>query len=194
VARPALPARCAIVIAAGAVVCTLCDHMHVAFGVLLYARPAVWQQAWWVPLLFAASSASVLVGVVPTRALFGGEPWHAPQSAAPIVTAGALFVLAYAFTAVAHAFRDVVLVALLSLWVLRVAKGVPRWLFAYSLIVAVLGPSVEATLSSLGLFVYRAPDFLGVPRWLPALYLHAGLVASPVAHWAYGVGREPGLV
>ena len=178
-------------ILAGAVVCTLCDHLHVAFGVLSYAHPDVWGQAWWVPLLFAVSTWSVIVGVVPARALFGAEPWRAPVSPAPIVFGGAMFVMAYAFTAFAPAGPNVIVGALVLLWVLRVAKGVPRWLLGYSLIVAVAGPSVEATLSSLGMFSYRSPDLLGVPRWLPALYLHAGLVAGPVAAW---VRESPRLV
>jgi hypothetical protein len=180
------PARVALVIASGAVVCSLCDHLHVAYGVLFYTHPDVWQQASWVPLLFAASTASVLAGVVPARALFGAAPSLMPAHAAPIVSGGALFVLAYAFTAAFAGAPNVVLAMLLGLWLARVSVGArrtPRWLVLYSLIVGVVGPCVEATLSELGLFHYTAPDFAGVPRWLPSLYLHAGLVARPVADW-----------
>lgn len=41
---------------------------------------------------------------------------------------------------------------------------------------AIAGPAVEVTLTSIGAFGYAAPDVLGVPVWLPALYL----VSAPV--------------
>jgi hypothetical protein len=51
----------------------------------------------------------------------------------------------------------------------------PRVLL-FALITAALGPGVEATLSFAGAFEYYTGRlFLGVPMWLPALYLHAAM-------------------
>jgi hypothetical protein len=47
----------------------------------------------------------------------------------------------------------------------------------FCLLAALSGVLFEATLSALGGFAYIDPDFLGVPRWLPGLYLHAALAA-----------------
>lgn len=45
-----------------------------------------------------------------------------------------------------------------------------------AVLTAALGPGVEATLSFTGAFEYYTGHlFLGVPMWLPALYLHAAM-------------------
>jgi hypothetical protein len=49
-----------------------------------------------------------------------------------------------------------------------------RTLAIYCLLCAVAGPLFERTLSSTGAFTYTHVDALGVPLWLPALYLHLG--------------------
>jgi hypothetical protein len=59
-------------------------------------------------------------------------------------------------------------------------RGRANWLIAYSLVMAVAGAGFEAFWSSLGFFYYRHPDVLGVPRWLPGIYLHVALVAGPL--------------
>ncbi len=175
--------RWVVIVAVGAVVCTVCDHLHVVYGVLAYAHPDVWQQAWWVALLFAGSTLAVLVGSVITKAALGRGVPDPPLDAGRIVFASAAFVGAYAFTAVAHGAPNLVLGVLLVFWVARVARGTPRWLLVYSVFVGLLGPAVEATLSSLGLFAYLEPDLLGTPRWLPGLYLHAGLAVGALRPW-----------
>jgi len=30
----------------GAVICTVCDHLHATHGVLVYVHPVAWDQAW----------------------------------------------------------------------------------------------------------------------------------------------------
>jgi hypothetical protein len=173
----------ALLATAGAVVCTVCDHLHAAFGILYYAHPDAWQQAWWVPLLFAGSSVAMLVGAIPVRRLLGGGDRERDTSVNVIAAPSLAFIAAYVFTALFAYEPDVVLGVLTLAWLVRVVRGVPRWLAVYSLFVAILGPAVEHTLSSLGLFAYLAPDVVKIPRWLPALYLHAGLIAGPALRW-----------
>ncbi len=165
----------------GAIVCTVCDHLHVVYGVLAYAHPDVWRQAWWVPLLFAVAAVAMVGGVPLFRDRLGGQ--KAPLDVSALVRASVAFVAAYALTAVDHASPNLVLGVLVGSWLWRVSAGAPRWIVLYALATAVVGPLMESAISRAGAFHYLAPDFLGVARWLPALYLHAGLVAEPVRRW-----------
>jgi hypothetical protein len=166
----------ALPVLAGAVVLTVCDHLHVVFGVLRYPHPDLGRQAWWVPLLFAGACAVALVGARLMRAGLGG--------ARPLASAGALagdavgFVGAYAFTSLGKDAPDAALLALVAFWLAQALRGRPAWVVAYSLLLALCGPAFEAGWSALGLFAYVRPDFAGVPRWLPGVYLHAGLLAT----------------
>jgi hypothetical protein len=169
----------------GAAICTVCDHLHATHGVLVYAHPVLWHQAWWVPLLFAAASVVAVAGAMPLRRLFGAvSPDPTPRE---IAGDGLAFVTAYVFTSFAPADRPNVTLGLLAAWWLsRVVRGRPAWLTVYSLVMAVAGSLFEAGWSALGLFHYVRPDGLGVPRWLPGIYLHAALVAGPLARTLKG--------
>jgi hypothetical protein len=164
----------------GAAICTVCDHLHATHGVLVYTHPVVWDQAWWVPLLFAAASVAAVAGVTPVRRLFGAAPLPTP-TAREVAGDGLAFIVAYAFTSYAAADRPNVTLALLAAWWLsRVVRGAPAWLIAYSLVMAVAGSGFEATWSALGFFHYVRPDVAGVPRWLPGIYLHVALAVGPL--------------
>jgi hypothetical protein len=163
---------------AGSTLCTALDHLHATYGVLYYPVPVVWAQAWWVPLLFFSATLATLNGAGAAKRLFDGESLDATSR--QIAGSGIAFTSAYAFTSFGHAQPNVVLVVLVAWWVARVVAHAPLWLIAFSLINAVLGTCFEAALSSTGAFYYQHPDFMGVPRWLPGIYLHAALFAAPV--------------
>ena len=76
-------------------------------------------------------------------------------------------------------FPTFVLVVLTAAWLLR-QRGLPRWTLVLALLSAVGGVACESVLSRVGGFYYVQPDFLGVPRWPPALYLHAALAAARI--------------
>lgn len=177
--------------AAGALVCTACDHLHVVFGVLAYTHPTIAGQAWWVFPLFFVSAAGALEGASTFARLFdrkreralAGKPPAA--AAAPAVAVDALaFVFAYALTSFTHAAPNGTLVALVGLWWLlavTTAKEERAQLFALSIALAIVGPGVEASLSAAGLFHYLHPDAVLVPRWLPGIYLNAAPLALSLA-------------
>jgi len=170
-------AKWLITIAVGGVVATTGDHLHVVYGVLFYPHPAFLRQASWVLPLFAAATAAMLAGSELVRKALGGEVVATSVGDALLAT-GAFFV-AYAFTAVAAELPSFVLVVLVVTWLGR-ARSMPRWVFAYALVSAVCGVGFEAGLSRIGGFAYVSPDWLGVPRWLPGLYLHAALAAARI--------------
>jgi hypothetical protein len=161
----------------GALVATTGDHLHVVYGVLFYPHPVLFRQAWWVIPLFAGAMAAMLAGSELVRKVLGGEVVGASLVEALLAT-GAFFV-AYAFTAVAAELPTFVLVVLGVTWLPRV-RAMPRWVVAFALVAAVCGTGFEAGLSRLGGFAYVRPDWLGVPRWLPGLYLHAALAAARI--------------
>jgi hypothetical protein len=164
--------RASVAIALGALVCTLGDHLHVVYGVLAYPRPVLFHQAWWVFPLFVGGVSAMLAGCDAVRERLGGE--RVPTSLGEAALASGWFFVAYAFTAVAADFPSAVLLVLVVTWVVRV-RGLPRWVVAFSLVAAAGGVGFEASLSRAGGFAYLNPDFMGVPRWLPGLYLHAAL-------------------
>lgn len=162
--------------AAGAVLCTVCDHLHVATGVLAYPHVAFWGEAWWVPLLFGAASVVIVASAAGVRRILAAPSLPQP-SPARIAAGGIAFVTAYAFTAFGHALPDVVLGVLLGFWLARALQA-PVWVVVYALLVAVGGSAFEATWSALGFFRYLVPDFTGIPRWLPCIYLHVAFVTA----------------
>ena len=173
--RAATASRWIVAASVGGVACFVGDHGHVAAGVLAYPEVAFWGQAWWVLPLFVAASALALVGV---RAVHPGGRDAPGDPVRQAVADGTAFLAAYGLTAAAQGHPDLLVVALVGLWLLRVHRGMPRRLAAFCLLSALVGTSWEAMWSGIGRFHYLHPDLLGVPRWLPALYLHAALVAD----------------
>ncbi|HEX8793569.1 MAG TPA: hypothetical protein VF765_21650 [Polyangiaceae bacterium] len=164
------------VAAAGAVICTVCDHLHVVTGVLAYPHVAFWGEAWWVPLLFGAASVVIVANAGVLRRMFSAPPLPIP-SARRVLAGGVAFVTAYAFTAFGHELPNVVAAVLAGFWLARALQA-PAWLIAYSIATAVGGSAFEATWSALGFFRYLVPDFAGIPRWLPGIYLHVAFLTA----------------
>ena len=163
----------------GAFLCTVLDHLHATHDVLSYAHPVAWNQAWWVPLLFAGATLVIVASASPMRALLGGLT-EAPPTARQIAGDAIGFITAYSFTAFGHTQPVVVLVVLTAFWTARTLHCRAPWMVLYSIGVATGGTLFEAALSSTGTFHYHHPDLLGVPCWLPAIYLHAALFAGPM--------------
>ncbi len=168
-------ARWFVVALAGGAVCLVGDHLHVMQGVLFYPHPVLWDQAWWVlPEFFLATLA--LLAVV--RTIYPRQTLEREAPTRAAIADFFAFFTAYAFTAFSHAMPTLVLLVLAGFWVARVARDPRPGLILFCLLVAVAGPCFEAAWSALGMFAYRDPDIIGVPRWLPFLYLHAAVAAS----------------
>src|SRR6266478_3777803 len=156
----------------GAAICTVCDHLHATHGVLWYTHPVVWDQAWWVPLLFAGASVAAVAGATPIRRMFAARTEPAP-TVREIAGDGIAFIVAYAYTSFApHDRPNVTLAVLVGFWLARVVRDRAPWLIAYSLVMALAGSAFEGAWSAFGFFYYRHADLAGVPRWLPGIYLH----------------------
>lgn len=172
--------RWAILALVGGVVCTVCDHLHVITGVLAYPHPFLWGQAWWVPFLFAGAALLTVAGARPLLAAFGAPSEERAPTAREVAGDGVQFVTAYAFTAYGSPLPTVVAAVLTAWWAGRMIRSRRLWMLPYSIAMAVGGTAFEAALSSTGAFHYLVPDFLGVPRWLPPLYLQVALLTGPL--------------
>ena len=132
-------------------------------------------QAAWVPLVFGAGALLLMSG----HLIF---PPDEPQAAPATLVAPAVGLLvAYLATAVLTDRPLVLALGLVTAWVVRVLRDPTRDKLAVATAFALGGPLFEATLSATGGFFYRRPDLLGIPIWLPALYLHVSLLTRQIA-------------
>ena len=186
-------AAVAILFFVGALVGTAGDQIHVQFHVLDYAHPYLLGQAFWVPLLFGCAG---LVMVHSHRIVRPRSPTDGPR-ATTLIVPFLLFAAAYFATGI---FKDSprALTAALSLaWLLRVAIAPSVEKVFSGIAFAVCGSLFEAALSSTGAFRYLVPNGIGgngesgalggigVPVWLPALYLHVSLLTRSI--YLYGL-------
>jgi hypothetical protein len=167
----------------GSVVGTAGDKIaHEAQGVLTYRHPVVLGEAWWVPLLMGGAGIAFPISHAMFRRRAGAAP--PPATLREVVATFALFFGAYVASGL---FKDHPLALtlvfsagfLVAAWRARWAGW--QWLFALGC--AAGGAGTEMAISATGTFWYIAPDFLGVPIWLPALYLH-------VARWTSALERR----
>jgi hypothetical protein len=159
----------------GATLGSALDAIHTHFGATSYARPVALKAAWWVPLLFAAAYASAI-----GRPLIDRGPG---PSGRKVALGMALFIGAYWMSVAPLPWQArTVLIAIIF------AAG--YWLCDRTracLIVAALagffGPAVEILLVSQGVFVHHEVLALGIPGWLPFLYLTASPGLGSLAKW-----------
>ena len=147
----------------------LCDQLHTQLGVLHYPKPVLFGQAWWVAPLFGAGTIVFYTLAVPfVRRAQGKIARPAP---ATLAIATAFFLGAYLASCL---FDERALAAVfLVTWAARMAFTPARAeTIVYSILLAVLGSSFEAALSSTGAFVYDKAAYTIVPLWLPGLYMH----------------------
>jgi hypothetical protein len=166
------PGRILVLFAAGGIGLALCDQIHVQAGVLDYETNGYFGQAWWVPLQFGVAALAIVAGAAPfARGM-------AKPGAAAFLTGTIWFVGAYAASGLFDAHPYALAAAFVVTWALRVSLArQPASLVAFSLLLAVAGTGAEAILSAAGTFAYANPDLLGVPIWLPGLYLHGAPLA-----------------
>ncbi len=175
----------------GATVGTLLDALHTFSRTTEYTHPFVLATAWWVPLLFASAYGFGGTLYAHGHRRLGGrgledEPlpsWRA------LVIALVVYASLYAITAYLPASNIVKLsVVLVGAAGLFFSLDPTRQGLMLALVAAVLGPLTEIVLVRVGVFRHLQPDFLGIPMWLPALYLACGpsfgQLARKVTHQA----------
>jgi hypothetical protein len=155
----------------GAVLGTFLDQLHVRAGIISYARPALFGQAVWVPLLFGGAAVGLGYLHRKIRRLMHENPSY--ESAA-LARDFALFAAAYVLSAFAPLPTWALLLLFVSGYALRVVllRESPHRI-VHAIACASIGVVWESLITDQGAFTYHHPDVLRVPFWLPGLYLHA---------------------
>lgn len=174
----------------GGIFGTVGDYSHVASqtdGYLNPLYPLPTGQPFWVPFLFGSAALGIAVSHLTTRKLFGLK---SPRHSLGFLLAGVLFFLAlYAasgFLPLATGGpKDAVLwVSCLIFWWIadRTWQGL-----AMGLGTAIVGTIVEISLTQIGAFYYfpEVNNFMGVPSWLPALYVTASVSVGNLAGFIF---------
>ncbi len=177
-----------VLFAAGGVLGTALDHLHVAGGVLAYPAPAFWGEAAWVPPLFGG--AAVGFALLWRLGFRGSEPrWESPRRVA--IYFGD-FVLAYLASVALRGTPWIALAVLVGSWLPIAVRLGPRAL-GYGAAVAASGVLVEALLCREGAFHYTVAGLMGplpVPLWLAGLYLHASLLTRAIDAAFFGSAAQ----
>jgi hypothetical protein len=161
----------------GGVLGALCDQIHVRFGVLSYPRADVLLQAWWVAPNFALSAVVMLVGSQPF--VEQGIPLErSGPSSRELAIAGLWFLAAYFASGLLQDRPALLMAGYVAAWLARVLPRAERKpMLVHGILLAAAGTGYETVLSAMDTFHYHHPQVLGVPVWLPGLYLHG----SPLA-------------
>jgi hypothetical protein len=170
----------AILFGVGAVMLTVFDMFHTHSGTTAYEHPIVMKAAWWTPLLFGTSlSLGGLVYVKGHRAMRGPRelPSNAALAAALVIYAGLYCASGYAPLS-NEGKLALLLVGFAAMWWLldRSWQGV-----AMAAVTAVGGCTTEFILTHANAFHHLQPDFLGLPVWLPGIYLVSGAVLGQLS-------------
>jgi hypothetical protein len=162
----------------GAIAGSGLDAYHVYSHIERYPVPILFGIAWWVPLLFGCAAVAIGYSHPQVDPLL--EQRRQPRRL--LFSIGELFwlILAYLVCATAlNSFAKVGLLAViyLNFWVLT-GRGWQNLLL--SIVTAITGTLIEMTLVAAGAFSYLHPDLIGVPYWLPLLYVCASLAIGNV--------------
>lgn len=183
----------AVLFVIGAVSLTLLDSIHVHVRTLVYEHPFAFGSAWWVPLLMGCAVSGGGLGYLVGWARLGG-----PRR---LASGGAIAVAALGFAALYAASGLLPLSSVAKLAVITAGAALifmaldgSRAGAVLMLVGAVSGPIAEAINPG---FHYVAPDYFGIPIWLPALYacvapivgqLARRLVHTPIAEPMVAIG------
>ncbi len=174
--RPTLPSV-AIIALLGAALATICDLNHVTTGTLSYPTPWLFGQPWWTFPGFAVAFAGMallyagLVRWLPAsieRVYCAG-----PGSAGELLDSMLLFAFVYLISGFGNDNPDVLTWLFGGTFLLRLALARERvFMTIIAVLLALGGTLAEAALGAGGLVAYGNTELIGVPLWLPGLYLH----------------------
>lgn len=168
----------AILFLLGATLGSGLDAIHTHCGATSYPEPIAFRMAVWTPLLFGGAFTIGLLRPLLDRS--GGRPRPPLRSAG--LSMG-LFAVAY-FASVLPAPWWTVAAILGAIFVASYFLfDRSRVGLAIALGAAVGGPLVEFLLTQRGAFAHLKPTYLGLPGWLPFLYLCAAVGLTTLARW-----------
>lgn len=174
-----------------ALVATLCDLSWLRLGTLAYPNNV---QPWWTALMFGVVGlAAVHFAALTTRYLVRRDAPPPADPPARFAISAAWFVAAYLACGLFDATRARRLAAAFVLiWLVRFVLQWPRKGERLAVLIICIGMAAagsggEMLLVRFHIMAYVRPAILGVPLWLPGLYLQAGYLARDIARiWFRG--------
>ena len=153
--------------ALGALTFTPWQILMVRAGVVEYAKPVFLGIPLWLPLLFGTTACLAILALVIFDRFFHTQLEY---QGGKLVLEYLLLAMAYISILLFHATPYLLSLGLLLLVALRLSIFHRPWDVLVFLIGACLGPTLELLLTSLNLYFFTEPDFLGMPYWLPLLF------------------------
>ena len=164
----------------GAVLGPTMDGFHTHSDTLFY--PHVWllKMDWWVPFLFGGAGVAVGLSHLDLDLRLGKD--YLDLTWVHVAFGMASFAAIYFISGFLKIdeTRKVVLLYTLAFLVWYIYDKTYSGLLL-ALVTAVLGTFSEISLIAADWFYYTHPDFLGVPYWLPALYVAASVAVGNFA-------------
>ncbi|MDP6539067.1 MAG: YiiD C-terminal domain-containing protein [Planctomycetota bacterium] len=160
----------------GGTALTLCDSVHIAYGVLEKTNASIAGQSWWTLPMFSTLSLFIVPLYRRFRCLTGARALATGKG--ELAFSSVAFLASYACTGPLGHWDHWLAVLLTAAWLVRLLRRRVRGIIFFSLLLAVAGPAVEAAISASGAFHYTAPDLFTVPSWLPMIYLHGALLVA----------------
>ncbi|MAF64120.1 MAG: hypothetical protein CMJ84_00485 [Planctomycetes bacterium] len=179
----------AVLALVGGVALTLCDSVHIAYGVLEKTNADFAGQSWWTLPMFSTLSLFIVPVYRRFRCLTGARALATSKGELAFSAVG--FLASYACTGPLGHWGVWLAALLTAAWVARLIRRRVRGIILFSLLLAVAGPAVEAAISASGAFHYTAPDLFTVPSWLPMIYLHGALLVADLD--GFLGGRAPSM-
>ncbi len=172
----------------GATLGTGLDAFHVYSGVERYPRPVFLGVAWWVPLLFGAAAAAIGYSHVRVDSLLG----YRRRSVGLMWSLGELMWVVLAYVVSGSGLDSLAKVGLLTVIYLNfwMIAGRNWQSLVLSAVTAITGTLVEMVLVAAGAFFYVHPDMLGVPYWLPGIYVCASLAVGDIGRSLFMYRRQ----
>lgn len=164
----------------GFVLGSIYDGFHTHSGTTYYPVPWLFQMAWWTPFLFGA--ASLLIGIAHIRFEAYSNPFLGSPTWGRVVLGFFAFGVLYfasGYFKVSTMLKFTTLgIGSLLIWYYfdRTRKG-----FSLNIAIATVGCLMEILLGFFNKFHYVHPDFLGIPFWLPFLYIGGSVTVGNLA-------------
>jgi hypothetical protein len=165
--------RALVAFVVGGIAGALLDQIHVRYQVLRYPDPWLFGQAWWVAPLFGLATLTIVSAA---------DWWIARRPDAGrdegVLEAASMFVAAYWASGQWHQHPIGLSIAYAVVMPLRTTRAST---LAFAGLLGLGGMLWEIGLTRTGAFRYNFPDVLGVPLWLPGLYMHGAALALAIA-------------
>ncbi len=161
----------------GAVICTLCDKLHVLTGTLSYPIPFWGGQPWWTfPGFFAAFIIMgllyvKLINVLPNSINRAYSCSHGSNR--ETLDALLIFTLVYLSSGFGHEYSFILTFIFFVTFLFRLIFAIDKsFILILGIILGIGGAMGEGILSAFDLVHYSMPEIFHVPVWLVGVYLH----------------------